>query len=347
MAAIIFACNCGQKLRAPEVNAGRKASCPKCGAVITIPARRPHHGEQRDLAAAAPAPPRHVPPVSPRQVAAQGSTKATGRVLPRTMRANRRYAGKVCSICQAQLRFGEQLRICEQCRLAFHQACWEENKGCGTYGCPSGPQAEPPASAAPPLPPTPASLAPRVPAKGRRVWWVGAAVALVLLGIVSLIHVVEYTNLQGPMNKVLSSDPRNSGVKVRCRYRSWTSHGVLVYDLREVPPSKSQADVFRVFLQYAAKLHGRRVDTVQLSYRGRVKFLLAGEDFAVLGRDYGTENPIYTIRTFPEKLRKPDGTRAFAAWTGGLLGVLNRQMEDFDAFHKQWYGSELLSSAER
>ena len=260
------------------------------------------------------------------------------------MRANRRYAGRICSICQAQIQFGEQLRFCEQCQSPFHQACWEENRGCGTYGCPSGPQVGPAAPAPPPLPSVPASLAPRAPAKGRRIWWAIAALTLVLLGVVSLLLVVEYSDLQRPMNEVLSSDPRNSGMEVRCRYRSWTSHGVLVYDLREVPASKSQADVFRVFLQYAAKLRGRRFDTVELGYRGRVKFLLAGEDFAVIGRDYGTENPIYTIRTFPEKLSKPDGTRAFAGWTGGLLGVVNRQMEDFDRFHKEWYGYEVLSS---
>jgi len=51
------------------------------------------------------------------------------------MRANRRLEGKVCSVCQAKIKLGEDLRVCEHCRQPFHQTCWEENGGCGTYGC--------------------------------------------------------------------------------------------------------------------------------------------------------------------------------------------------------------------
>lgn len=47
---------------------------------------------------------------------------------------------------------------------------------------------------------------------------------------------------------------------------------------------------------------------------------------------------IYLIRTFPENVKNLDGSPAFSTWEGGLLGVTNRQMEDFNAFMRQWVG---------
>lgn len=63
-----------------------------------------------------------------------------------------------------------------------------------------------------------------------------------------------------------------------------------------------------------------------------------------MGVEYGTQNPVYTMRTFPENLYRPDGTAAFGTWTGGLFGVLGKQMEDFIEFHKQWYVNELAKT---
>jgi hypothetical protein len=47
------------------------------------------------------------------------------------------------------------------------------------------------------------------------------------------------------------------------------------------------------------------------------------------------------MRTFSENLVTPDGQRAFPVWTGGLLGVLQKQMEDFNEFHQRWYIRDL------
>ncbi len=58
-----------------------------------------------------------------------------------TMRANRRIAGKKCPICQDEIHFREQVQICAHCRLPFHTSCWDENGGCGTYGCEGSPGA--------------------------------------------------------------------------------------------------------------------------------------------------------------------------------------------------------------
>ena len=98
--------------------------------------------------------------------------------------------------------------------------------------------------------------------------------------------------------------------------------------------------MFRVLWQYAEKMKDRDFDQVQLVYLGKVKFLLKGADFGRFGQEYSYENPVYAIRTFPEKLLNQDGTHSFSTRTGGILEVIGKQMEDFTEFHDRWYASE-------
>jgi hypothetical protein len=84
------------------------------------------------------------PPPSMTPASAQAPVPLDNQpVTQTTMRANRKLEGKVCSICQAKIKLGEDLRICEHCRQPFHQTCWEENGGCGTYGCEGAKSAKP------------------------------------------------------------------------------------------------------------------------------------------------------------------------------------------------------------
>jgi hypothetical protein len=50
------------------------------------------------------------------------------------------------------------------------------------------------------------------------------------------------------------------------------------------------------------------------------------------------------MRTFPENLKTTEGYKAYSSWSGGLLGVLNQQMEDSNDFHDKWYMSEYVKS---
>jgi hypothetical protein len=76
-----------------------------------------------------------APPTFPKTSPTPDVMPMDSAPLPKTMKANRKLEGKVCSICQAKIKLGEELRLCEHCKQPFHQACWEENGGCGTYGC--------------------------------------------------------------------------------------------------------------------------------------------------------------------------------------------------------------------
>ncbi len=112
---------------------------------------------------------------------------------------------------------------------------------------------------------------------------------------------------------VIYSDPRNRGIEVSVYYEPFRNS--IVYDLRSVSGDKSFADVFRVFLQFAAEMKNREPEYVKLAYNGRVKYILLGEDFYSVGLMYSYgENPIYIIRTFPEKLLLPNGRHEFPKW---------------------------------
>lgn len=164
-----------------------------------------------------------------------------------------------------------------------------------------------------------------------------------VLTAVLVIGAPNYINLQHPMSQVQKADSRNEGVTVFVHYKYFVNPNVLVYDLRDVSGTSSPMDVTRVFLQYAEQQKERSFRTVELSHRGSQKFVLQGDYFQELGKEYGTQNPAYTLRTLPENLYKTDGSRAFGTWTGGMLGVLGKQMDDFLTWHRTWYIDELNS----
>lgn len=57
---------------------------------------------------------------------------------------------------------------------------------------------------------------------------------------------------------------------------------------------------------------------VTLAHAGEEKFRVDGQYFRTLGTEFGTQNPVYTIRTMPEHMLRLDGSPAFETWTGGF-----------------------------
>lgn len=164
-------------------------------------------------------------------------------------------------------------------------------------------------------------------------------------GLAIVVFGLNFFTLQKPMSGVLDDDPRNKGIEVLAHYGMLVNPNELVFDLRGISGENSAADVSRVLLQYADALKERQFESVILSYKGERKFLLKGKFFHTLGAEYETQNPVYTMRTFPEKVYELDGTSAFGTWTGGLLGVVGKQMEDFNEFHKRWYLSAVVGGS--
>lgn len=138
------------------------------------------------------------------------------------------------------------------------------------------------------------------------------------------------------MNEVIKNDTRNNGVDISV----YTKESTLVYDLKSVSKEK------RVFLQFSEKVNDDKFEFVELSYKGDTKFKINGDYFKKLRDEYSWQNPVYTIRTFPENLLNSDGTDAYSKWTGGLLEILKKQLEDFTDFHKKWYLDDMVKNGE-
>lgn len=177
--------------------------------------------------------------------------------------------------------------------------------------------------------------------RGLAKWWL--VVPLILVFALVGVYGFNYFTLQNAMNEVLKTDPRNKGVEVSVHYQTYVNPSVLIYDLRGLSGTNSKVDVFRSFLQFAEKMKNKKFNKVELAFRGETKFVLNGAYFQELGLEYGTQNPVWTMNHFPENLFLPDGTRAYGTWTGGLLGVSGKQIEDFNDCHDKWYMRDLIS----
>lgn len=174
------------------------------------------------------------------------------------------------------------------------------------------------------------------------VWLIFVLVIASIAGCTSpqITSVVDPRNviLQQRMNEVINDDERNSGIVIKPYMKSGD---VLVFDLQAISGSNSRLDVFRVFLQFAEKNTDMTFQRVELAYKGNEKFYVDGLYYRQLGEEYSWQNPIYTMRKFPSNLYYEDGSKAYSEWTGGILGVLKEETEDFLDFHNQWYWNEL------
>lgn len=168
---------------------------------------------------------------------------------------------------------------------------------------------------------------------------------LALLMVITIpfsLYIFNYTQLKQPIQKYIDSDSRNIGITVDVHYKNYIDISNVVFDITSIEKS-SKLDVFRVLLNFAEINKQKNYKKIFLSYKGEEKFIIPGEYFKQLGVEFGSQNPMYTIRTFPENIQNLDGKNAYDHWSGGLLGVLQKQMEDFDDFHKKWYASYLPS----
>lgn len=109
MAAIIFHCPmCGQRLEAPGEAAGQGLACSACQKEVLIP-----------TLSAEPIPAKPAP-----------ATAAVAGQQP------------VCAICLSAIRAEESRAACPECHAEYHADCWQENGGCGVYGCSQVPAIE-------------------------------------------------------------------------------------------------------------------------------------------------------------------------------------------------------------
>jgi hypothetical protein len=187
----------------------------------------------------------------------------------------------------------------------------------------------------------PTSLAGQ-PAKGKK-WILVAGLLALVAGSFLAIWIYNEATLQRPLDKVLASDGRNKNVTARAHYDGWVDWGAVVFDLSEVSGQSSSMDVFRVLLQFAQTQKEHRYTQVILAAYGVKKFVIPGDYFQQLGIEYGSQNPMYTVRTFSHHLSTMTGERPFPEYEGGILGVLGKEMDEFSQMNKQWYVNDYMA----
>lgn len=157
------------------------------------------------------------------------------------------------------------------------------------------------------------------------------------------VYLFNSMTLTWPITKKINEDKRNEGISVKVRYKHYIFLNTLEFNLKNVSTEKASVDVFRVLLQTASHLKDKKFKKVELSYRGTTKFILTGDYFRQLGIELDKQNPMYTVRTFPENLYNKNGEASYGRWEGGMFRVFEKQMEDFNDFNKKWYIDELMS----
>jgi hypothetical protein len=162
-------------------------------------------------------------------------------------------------------------------------------------------------------------------------------VAAVLVAIFLFVTSVSYIRLT-----LAAREEAGEGVSAISYYEYGILPNTIVYDIWGVGPNSSQAGILGGFFRFSDRLKDRTFTKVILSYRGTPRFVLGGDDFHTIGQEFEFQNPIFTLRTLPEKLKTPDGMQAFDSWSGGMLGVLNAQMEDVNEMGRRWYLNDLL-----
>lgn len=167
---------------------------------------------------------------------------------------------------------------------------------------------------------------------------------MVCVVILTGVAAWNYLSAWAPAHRAIDQDPRNAKVVIWPYHRYGIAPGELVMDLRSVDPEAAPLDVIRVLLHAASGLKQRRFDRVVLSYRGAPKLMLKGDFFKTLGEEYGQQNVAYTLRTLPENVYRLGGEQAYGTWTGGVLGVLGKQMQDLGKLSEDWYLQDMATS---
>ena len=164
-------------------------------------------------------------------------------------------------------------------------------------------------------------------------------VALAGLGGLAILVGINALRVQMPVQEALKNTDQ---MTVAAYYRFGVMPDAIVFDLWQLGGEASGAMILGRFFQFAEERKDRDFREVRLAHKGKTKFILDGDDFQEIGDQVSWQNPVYLVRTFPEKLMTPDGRPAYGTWTGGMLGVLNAQLEDVNEMAREWYLKDMI-----
>ena len=154
--------------------------------------------------------------------------------------------------------------------------------------------------------------------------------------LLAALSVAGCNDVAGPIRDAVDEDPRNASVVLDAGYAGLFDRDVLVLELEDTDGT-APVDLLRVLLQSAKSVQDREFDRVELHGPTGHVFSLPGSYFGTLGREYDSQNPVYTMRSLPYELEGPDGGSEYFNTGGGLMG-LGGQFEDFGDAMSRWAG---------
>jgi hypothetical protein len=277
--------------------------------------------------------------------------------------------GKVCPYCQSPIKRGVAVVTCPKCNIPHHQECWNENHGCTTYGCqnassgafgrepshtprrfwtdrrqPIQPElqfratcetaaqhgasngsTENPSNASEQNSRIPLTVNPRRP--------IGLG-ALVIMAIVGTWFSVEYPNYK--LQITLNNTKSKADISAKSYYGSFLNRDVIVLDFLGTTGSVRRIDPIHMLLQFGEAIKANNYRMLVLAKDGRRIFMITKTDLNELSEEYTYGNPVWSFLHLPERLLLLDGEPAFSSWTGGVLGVLEKQTEDLNSVIDKW-----------
>ena len=165
-----------------------------------------------------------------------------------------------------------------------------------------------------------------------------AIVLILVTAALGAVFALNFVFAGQPVNEALASDPRNAGFEMSGHLGSYVNTSTLVLNLKEVD-SAAPVDLWRGLFQVAEAFHtrDRRFSNVILAGAGTPVFSIDGADFAELGSEVAAgQNSMYLIRKLPEKLKTPDGRRAYEPSYSGWLVALGEEMNNISDAATKW-----------
>lgn len=160
--------------------------------------------------------------------------------------------------------------------------------------------------------------------------------------ILSLVMLSSYAcadEMRDEEKAIIDRDGRNENVDFNLTSKDTS----LAFCINNLADEGSPLDVLRILLHTAELLNAQSYHEVELCFREEPRFLISGAYFKKLGEEFEDQNPMYTMRTFPENVKLLDGQQAYGSRQGGLLYQMQAQMDDFQNMNNRWFLEDLLA----
>jgi hypothetical protein len=142
-----------------------------------------------------------------------------------------------------------------------------------------------------------------------------------------------------PLQNRLKSCETYGVVNASAYYSHLLTTDTIVFDLKQSSSSGARRiDPVHLLMQFAAKFDFNGLDRVILARDGTPKFYVDASDLKELASSYDAGGRIWAFNHLPERSRTMSGERAYSEWTGGWLGVAQRQADDLNSFIQAWTG---------